>query len=280
MKIAALIMAHAYPEQLRILLKRLSTPLWMPFVHLDLKSNTSCFNDCMNHAVFLPDRVKVFWGGFSQVQASLNLLRYSYDKSDCTHFYLLTGQCFPIISDSEIAKRASSIGKNGACINSTSLLDSSSSVGLKRLSSYSFNDLFQKRGLAKAARFFLRHSIPRRDVATQLRGLHPFFGSAYWVLDRSSVGLIFEFLENNSWYIDFFKHTHCPDESFFHSLLGPCGIDIYSGSPTAVFWQSGPNPLEINSEKLSRAKSEGFLFARKFNFADSPEIMSSLMKEF
>ncbi|MGL4596141.1 MAG: beta-1,6-N-acetylglucosaminyltransferase, partial [Bacteroidia bacterium] len=76
MKIAYLICAHKNPNQLKRLLGALQQENVLFFVHIDAKSDESIFRDALKHtaAIFSKKRIRVNWGGFSQVEAWLTLL--------------------------------------------------------------------------------------------------------------------------------------------------------------------------------------------------------------
>lgn len=281
MKIAALILAHAYPSELNSLLFRLKQPLWYPLIHIDSKSElvVSDISNCSNN-LLTNKRKKIQWGGFSQVEATITLIREAYECKDCTHFALLSGQCYPIKPDKEIIKVLNTQANSGAFINSSSLLSPTSKIGLKRLKHYYFNDLFSNKKIAKLARGLTRLILPNKNVDKILRGIEPFYGSNWWVMDRESIGKILFFLDKNPWYIEAFRYSHCPDESFFQTLLNPCDIKILGPSLTNVVWTEAPNPLEINIERLNDAKSKNFIFARKFNYNKYPGVLKdSIFKE-
>jgi hypothetical protein len=71
------------------------------FVQFDKKSNLADFCSIRgNNPHFLEDRVPVYWGEYSQVEAILSLVRKAL-ASAWKHKYLvlLTGSCYPLRSD-------------------------------------------------------------------------------------------------------------------------------------------------------------------------------------
>lgn len=197
MKIAALVMAHTSPQQLEMLLRRLQGPLWRPFVHLDRKSDPEVFASCRTLATFLQDRVTVNWGGYSIVRATLQLLRHSLTYCDCTHFYLMSGQCFPIKSDQEIIEYLSSPENDGNFITANSMLHLNSSIPLWRLEYFAFNDLFPK-GMSRFVRTS-RLFLPKKSSAIRLlRGMVPYAGSQFWLINRSTAAEIVRFVDHKT----------------------------------------------------------------------------------
>ena len=78
MKIAFLMQCHKNPEQINFLLNELKHPRVDVFVHVDTKGKNIRKNIGKREGVYLlPDKdcVDVKWAQFSQVQATLNLLK-------------------------------------------------------------------------------------------------------------------------------------------------------------------------------------------------------------
>lgn len=104
MKIAFLMQCHKNPEQINILLKALKHPQVDIFVHVDSKSENTRDAIEKNEGIYLlpkRDCVDVQWAQFSQVQATLNLLNAAIYRG-YSHYFLISGQDFPIKSIEEI----------------------------------------------------------------------------------------------------------------------------------------------------------------------------------
>jgi len=89
-KIAILIMAHK-PIKYYEVLARDNQEIDF-FVHMDIKTNF--INPEIKNLFFLKDelRVDVKWGGFSQVQATLNLLSFVFYNSNSEFFHIVSGE--------------------------------------------------------------------------------------------------------------------------------------------------------------------------------------------
>ena len=57
-----------------------------------------------------------------------------------------------------------------------------------------------------------------RDYKSYLRNLVPYAGSEWWALSREACEHIQSFVANERRVVNFFKNTHCPDESFFQTI--------------------------------------------------------------
>lgn len=99
MKEAILIQCHKNPDQVNMLLQALQHPDVDIYVHVDKKVDIcSEIVKTSPQIHILPDkyRVDVQWATFSQVRATLNLLRYASHHGKYEHYWLCSGQDYPI----------------------------------------------------------------------------------------------------------------------------------------------------------------------------------------
>lgn len=107
-----------------------------------------------------------------------------------------------------------------------------------------------------------------------------YFGSSWWCLNDAMVKWIYNFLENYPEYIKLFKHSLCPDECFFQTLV--------MNSPYAnnvkpylhyIRWEKGmssPKTLTtIDYEELIKTEK---IIARKFDIDVDSKIIEKLKK--
>jgi hypothetical protein len=92
--IAFLVLTHADPQQHRRLVASLAPhPV---FVHLGLKTPLTR-EWRLSGAVFVEPRVPVYWAGFSQIEATLSLIKAVLGTgADFDRLVLLSGSCYPI----------------------------------------------------------------------------------------------------------------------------------------------------------------------------------------
>ena len=103
-KQAILIQCHKNPEQINMLLSALKNPDVDIYIHADKKSDITSELQTSTQIHILPDkyRVDVQWARFSQVRATLNLLGYASHHGKYEHYWLMSGQDFPIKPIDEI----------------------------------------------------------------------------------------------------------------------------------------------------------------------------------
>lgn len=280
MRIAALIVAYHYPEVLERLLDRLNTPLWKAYVHIDAKSQFSEFVHLKNNADFLETRFPVYWGGFGLVRATLHLLETAFGYFSITHFYVMSGQCFPIKNDDYICRVLGQSEGNFMHYVRMPVWHKP----LSRLEKWHFFNT-KNAVLQKLIRRLFR-TLPNRNIAKLLRGMEPFGGTGWWMLNRSTVENLIAYLRHNEWYINAFQFSKIPDEMFFQTLVLHLGITPDRSSPTATKWVPGSaHPETITPAILDEMKNDWRFMARKFpnsiksNWGSDPNISERLLKE-
>lgn len=105
-----------------------------------------------------------------------------------------------------------------------------------------------------------------------------YFGSQWWCLNDAMVKWIYNFLENYPEYIKLFKHSLCPDECFFQTLV--------MNSPYAnnvkpylhyVKWEKGmSSPKTLTESDYQEIVGSSKLMARKFDIDVDKEIIIKL----
>ncbi len=290
-KIAYLILAHENPKHLGRLIERLSSPSAACFVHVDKKSPAGAFTHVRGENVhFTRKRKAVHWGDYSIVEATVLLLRaaLAYEPR-LERFVLLSGADYPLRSTDYIDE----FFDQHRDAEFMTLVPMPSEEQHKPLSwltrykprpgSHNVNVLVRK-ALVRCG------AIPReRDFRARLQDLVPYGGSTWWALSRRACEYILDFIEQKPEVVKFFKHTHCPDEMLFHTVLGNSEFQhrILPEVTYADWTAGGASPALISERHLDsfsparRARSgvgEGSgeaLFARKFS-DESTEIAERL----
>lgn len=261
MKIAALIRAYHRPEQLDLLLDRLSGGLWAPYVHIDAKSDIAAFAASRGKAVFLDERVQVNWGGLTQVDASVRLLREALRDPTVTHLYNMSGQCYPVKGDAEIEARLAAHPAGTANLMEMHAMPVSHKP-LKRYTRRWPHDITHP--VARASARLLFRFLPDQPLA-RLRGIELVGGGCWWLFERAAAEKLLAFLDGNPWYWDLFRHSDCPDEMLPHSLVKTLGITIGGGQPTGDVWLENTAHPETITPAMHRAFADGeALCARKY----------------
>lgn len=283
MKVAFLMQRHKNPKQINLLLKALKHPQVDVFIHVDSKNENIREDIEKNDGVYLlpkKDCVDVQWAQFSQVKATLNLLNAAISRGGYSHYFLISGQDFPIKSIGEIVKFLSE-RKDENFIDCALIKRFE-----KRNDIYFPRMVIGRRIWQKILKGILVYSTGGwNQTFSIIKRLKPanvqyYFGSQWWCLNDAMVKWIYNFLENYPEYIKLFKHSLCPDECFFQTLV--------MNSPFAnttkpylhyIKWEKGKSsPKTLTTIDYEELKKTEKLIARRFDINVDAEIIERLRK--
>lgn len=278
MKIAYLILAHNNFCHLRKLVDSLNDCDVSFFIHFDKKVIELPTFDNYPNVNIINKRVFVNWGGFSIVEATLELLQESYSNSDFDRYVLLSGTDYPVKAKSEI-KEYFLKNKKINFINVTKM--PSKDKNLDRIyyffieGGYRNNTLNGK--IIKIINKVIRIIRLKRKYPIGYDKYILYAGSQWWAFERDFVKYLMKFIKENSSFIDFYKNTFIPDEMFFQTIImnSPFNNSI-NNSLTYSDWSMGepPYPSIISHKHLEIIKQDELetaygkttvLFARKFS---------------
>ncbi|MEM8698713.1 MAG: beta-1,6-N-acetylglucosaminyltransferase, partial [Pseudomonadota bacterium] len=108
-KIAFLLMAHKGPGDVIAQAKALTAHGDAVVIHYDARAGREGYNEIRtalkgNPNIGFAKRVRGGWGTWSLVQASLNMIRAAKRFQGITHYYLISGDCYPTKSRSFIER--------------------------------------------------------------------------------------------------------------------------------------------------------------------------------
>jgi hypothetical protein len=224
MIIGYLILAHDCPRHFARLVHALKDEHSYSYVHVDRKSSVLPFRERVpaNMVRFINDRISVYWGEFSQVQAIINLMT---EALSCGHRFdylcLLSGTDYPLQSAQYI--RDFFLQRRGKeFINLVAMPNETIGKPIKRLTTYRFQSGPITELVKRICGSQLPELLPKfqRDYRKYLGGLQPYAGSTWWALSREACSFILHFIRHNQRVVKFFKNTLYPDESFFHTIIG------------------------------------------------------------
>lgn len=294
MKPGYIISAYKRPDLLKRLVESLGAN--QIAIHIDKKYNIADFTATglgdLPNVTFLPQHT-CYWGLFGHVLASLEGMKWFLSTS-CDYAILLTGQCFPLKSNEEIEFLLSEL-KGRSIIEFEKFPKSGwehSDGGYKRLDRFYFSvhhPLYKKFKLFD----FLSVEVARSEVLRQVRsikmqrrtvpfGLHPYGGSGYWCLSRSSVSYVVDYLKAHPGLQRFFATTFVPDEMFFQTILAnsPFKDELINSPIHYMDWSlNQPHPAVLNVTQLQAAFSSGAWFARKFEDSDVLDHIELMRKD-
>lgn len=276
MKIAVLIQCHKNAKQLNDLIDYFNDDSFSCFVHVDKKSSIKDLIVKKNNVYILPDnyRIDVVWGRMSQVDATINLLKYADLISDFDFYILLSGQDYPLVN----VEKLKTFFANNMNSNFIDLFPSKNHVYGKnnnydKRTNIYYNDFLMKRGKV--------HRVIRRLWVAITGGYnHTFklfkrkqpkmkfyFGSSWWTINNKFHNYLMEFIKNDNELLKFLKNTSCPDECFFHTVFMNSEFrDTRKEYIHYVDWSNGnSSPKNLCKQDVEKALKTDKLFARKFD---------------
>lgn len=274
MKIAYLILAHNTPRHLQRLVSALSTESAVFFIHIDKKTSIREYSEIRGHNVrLIEQRIPVYWGDFSVVEATLVLIRAALsEQQQFDRLVLLSGADYPVKSARFIEQYFFSHPER-EFIQLAEMPADHTGKPISRLTT------FQTRArdavvVQLLQKFLVRRALApgKRDYKAVLGGLDPYGGSGWWALTRQACEYILAFVRNEPRMVDFFKNTVIPDETFFHTILGNSEFkERVAHCVTFADWSAGgKHPATIEHRHLAIINKEAsrsehkVLFARKF----------------
>jgi len=312
MKKAYLILAHESPSQLQRLVFALDDGGSFFHVHVDKKSDIEEFKAIikMECVVFLKERYDVAWGGFSMVEATMALLRsFMSIGNKCDYGILMSGKDYPLASNTEINTFLEyKKGANFIDVRSINKVWSLAEVA-KRLEFYRFDlsskkyryvllaspilrNIFLKETRKSFFRlvttskldFFQKTQAIRKILKARKKPNIPAYGGSQWFAFHCTfISKLIEYVAEHGDFTEYHKHTHCPDEIFFHTIVQHLqALDkniIVEQSLTYADWRdNGAHPATLSEKDYDAIKElpRRFLFARKFDADVSSEILDMI----
>lgn len=283
-KHAYLIMAHHKFDILKELLTDLDHPDNDIFLHVDIKAKNykgDSIKKIIHHAkLYLVERMNIHWGGFSQIQCIINLLKFARATENHSYYHFMVGVEFPLYSQEYIHhffdehKGYEFVGFDNADKNY-----------LERVKYFHIfneyarnNNLFQK-GLNKIR---IGGIWIQRFCHIDLTKKYTFEfkkGNANWSITQNLV----DYIINNEDIINkIYRHSFCGDEVFIHTLIFNSQFkekifdlnDEYHSSMRTMTWKNPKNQYHLSD--LNYLIGCQRLFARKIDGEDALELINAL----
>jgi hypothetical protein len=217
MRIAYLMTVHRNPLLLQRLIGTLSIHGSGFFIHIDRKTDIGKFSGIGGDSVFLSEeRIPVYWGEFSQVEATIRLMRQALARREnYDYFVFLQGGDYPIRSGAYI-QRFFEANRGHEFINITRM--PAPGYPLSKINKVWYPPRKPLRHIAAGA--LAKLGLADRDYKKYLGGLEAYAGHACWALSRRACEYIVQFAESNPHVEKYFRDTCTPDEMYFHTVLG------------------------------------------------------------
>ncbi len=255
------------------------------YIHIDKKSGIEQekIDSLSKHknVIYISQQYKINWGGLNHLLAILDLTQHAFADTHNEYFHLITGHDFPI----------KSINTFSDFFNKNKLFSYMEyqklpyaewpEGGMDRLSRYNLYDLIDGR-TGKKEILLKRLSKIQKSLGIK-RGFSQNFpdqygGSTYWSLNRDTIEYCLTYLKGNPRYLKRFKYTFCAEEIFFQTILmnSPLKDKIINNNLRFIVWENrnGNFPANLDTTDYNNIKNSEALFARKFEYPTSVELLS------
>lgn len=221
MKIAYLILTHNNPLHLNRLINSLDSEGVSFYIHIDEKSKLEPNGLNKKNVHILGNRTKIYWGGYSIVEASIKLLVEAY-KSKNDYYILLSGCDYPIKSNEYIKSFLNrqtdtnfiNVAKMPLNAKSFSRLENYFIEGGNRIAKWNIKGL-----LIFGFNMIARKSGFKRQLPKEYSAFDLYAGSQWWGFTSDFVEYLLNFITNNPTFTNYYKNTYIPDEMFFHTII-------------------------------------------------------------
>lgn len=283
MKVAFLMQCHKNPEQINLLLEALNHPMVDVFVHVDKKSQAIKDKITQRAGVYiLPEQqcVDVQWAQYSQVEATLQLLRAAVNRGGYSHYWLISGQDYPLRPMDNILDFLEA-NQEANFIECSQIKPFN-----KRNDVYFPNSVIGRKLWQKVLKNLWIYGtggwnktfpIFKRKAPDDFKY---WFGSQWWCLNSTTAQWIIDYLNEHTEYEKVFEHSLCSDECFFQTLV--------MNSPFAnttkpylhyIKWEKGKSsPRTLTTIDYEELKKTEKIIARKFDIDVDTEIIERLRK--
>jgi hypothetical protein len=276
MKEVFLIHAHKDIDQLNGLVEQLRDDDFLIYVNLDLKWT---IDPARVHpaARLVQQRIDVRWGGFSQVQATLNSLRQVVaEVPDFDKVIFLSAQDFPLLPNVCLKQELAALAHN-ELLDAVPVRKDGWPVAFRYQYFYREGGSRLERAICGVANRVLRALHWKRAMP---HGLAPWGGSSWWALSRECILMLLDRFTREPGLKRFFGTVLCPDEMFFQTLVmnSPLGARVLRQNFRHIQWpeQGARNPKildEADFEAIAAARAH---FCRKLDSRASAGLVPRL----
>ncbi|API89859.1 glycosyl transferase [Marinilactibacillus sp. 15R] len=227
-KLAYLILAHNDPTNLKRMIDALNEHADF-FVHIDKKNDEILFTELFqeyDNVIFISDRYKIYWGGFSIIKAELALAREALSRSyEYSRYILLSGSDYPIKPNDFIRdffENYDSIqfirGINLDKLTNKELFESHIDYWQKH--DYPFiskTNTFAFKAFRALTNKVLRNFKLSKKIRHSKFDIYQ--GSQWWALTGDCLFDLVRMYDENRKDYKVFEIIFAPDEKFFHTLF-------------------------------------------------------------
>lgn len=232
------------------------------YVHVDKKKPLVFEEIKKNNIVninLIDERVNVYWGGSTQLTATLKLMNEAIKNNKNKFFHLISGECLPLKSFEEIEKEWKQNPKlNYIESNKNSEYD----WRLKTIYPHANTD-YLRTLLGKVLTKILKLSSNILKL-TNIDKNNYYFGSQWFSITRSTIEKIIFISNSSNFFLDF-KYTTCADEHAFQILVRKYNVEyITNNNKRLINFAGNSSPIYLSKKTLiDEINKNNYWFARK-----------------
>jgi hypothetical protein len=277
MRVAFLILAHKTPKQLERLILAMDHPAFDYYIHIDKKATAEPFAylSKMDRVFLLQDTIKVFWGRYSLVQATLNGIAEILTRGAYDYIHVMSAQDFPIKPAGYIYQYF--CDRKGAEFI-TCLRESDQHEWWKDAAIHTWRYNFHNWRVPGKYRLQVlvnkllpapRYPIPGHEVVGH---------SNWFTLTGGSARYLLDFLEKNPRVVRFFKFVWGADELIFSTVIfnSPYRDRIEENLVYIDWSEKVANPKMLGARDFPALMASDKLFARKFDIGLDESVVGML----
>lgn len=284
MTIAVLVLGYRQPGVLSLVLPVYRQAGFDVFVHVDGKASLPAYAGALGaeaqHCRFSEPRSTIFWGGFTMVEATLNLLQSALSAGAYSRFLLVSDDTLPVASiarlrdvlnfdiDRVSAREIPSDELFYQRYQRFFMLDHPATSLLGRPIESAFMDeaLFAKLARLQALRTRGKTRLPL------------YYGSQWWCLRRQTAELVLRLHRERDDLRESFEFSAVPDEMYIQTMVANYGPGPLAGGPVYVDWTRQPKPYVFADDSYAGALAPDQVFIRKVSARDRGFIERTLAR--
>jgi hypothetical protein len=280
LKVAHLIVAFKYPEQLYRLAKSLSQPGTDVFIHIDKKVDIRQFEYLteLPNVHFIKNRQYIVWGGYSITECYITSMKEILEHGTYDYFVLMSGQDYPLKPMEELHRFLKD--HKGYSVMSVEEKAPKSKwwlIAVDRYKYYHLND-FRFHG-HKLVHKISKRILPNREFVFPDYQLYGGPGATFCALTRQAAEYLANFMATNPKAYRFARFTHASDEFWFQTLLmnSPLREKIVNKPMWYIDWKgASKHPRILTVLDYPSLVNSGMFFARKFDMYEDEMILDML----
>ncbi len=247
------------------------------YVHVDLKADALYEQLSENYqekerVTIISDREEVYWSNFSQVKATLNLLKAAI-KGNYDYYSLISGQDYMI----KPLKEFNDFLQENQGQEFLEARERNNTWRVKLTHQHNRNPKFRK---YRYYRYYaLLSSILKYRPKKYVNQYQFYFGSSWFTITNNAVTYILDFIANNPGFIADFETSTCGDEHFFQMILMNSHFKpkIYNDNLRLIKYRFMANsPISLSIEDCQSKENSSNFLARKFDQKYDQEVLNQL----